>query len=62
MPFSFQVYQLTIYNHNKTFVLSNLELLSPLVLCSNPSDGLGLTSIHVERVALAVNWIFMALT
>ena len=24
------------------------------MLCSNPSDGLGLTSIHVERVALAV--------
>jgi len=44
IPFSFQVYQLTIYNHNKTFVLSNFELLSPLVLCSNPSDGLGLTS------------------
>ena len=62
MPFSFQVYEPNIYNHNRTFVLSNFELLHSLVLCSNPSDGLGLTSIHVERVALAVNCIFMALT
>ena len=49
---------LTIFTGEQSLPPVSLDICN----IGREKEGLGLTSIHVERIALAMKWIFMALT